>query len=132
MTTIGSGSNSGNSGDADKACQNILTPYAARKTNDPQGGLGLTLPKVREHNEAWYVTEDGKVFNATGFVSGGKTYFTADLYVTGELKVDSAENDYDERANKIAKALTSGYAGDMAATDAPAAIKVTVTNNEIQ
>ena len=130
MTTTGSGSNSA-SGDADKACQNIIPTYAARKTNDPDGGLGLTLPTVREHNEAWYVTEDGKVFNATGFVSGGKTYFTADLYVTGELKVDSAANDYDERADKIAKALTSGYAGDMTATDAPAAIKVTVTNNEI-
>ena len=128
MTTTGSGSNSG---DVDKACQNILPTYAARKTNDPQGGLGLTLPTVREHNEAWYVTEDGKVFNATGFVSGGKTYFTADLYVTGELKVASAENDYDERADKIAKALTSGYAGDMAAADAPTEIKVTVTNNEI-
>lgn len=125
MTTTGEGANSG---DTDKECQNIITTYAAKKTN--QGGLGLTLPTVREHNEAWYVTEDGKVFNATGFVSGGKTYFTADLYVTGELKVASATESYGTRADKIAKALVKGYVGDLAAaTDAD--IKVTVTNGEI-
>ena len=71
---------------ASKGCQNIVTTFAEKKTNstvasgEEIGGLGLALPTVREHNEAWYVTADGKVFNATGFVSGGKTYWTADLY----------------------------------------------------
>ena len=123
MQTTGEGANSG---ETDTECQNIITTYAAKKTKD--GGLGLTLPTVREHNEAWYVTEDGKVFNATGFVSGGKTYFTPNLYVTGELKVDSATNAYGTRADKIAKALVRGYVGDLAAaTDAD--IKVTVNAN---
>ncbi len=74
---------------ASKGCQNIVTTFAEKKTNstvasgEEIGGLGLALPTVREHNEAWYVTADGKVFNATGFVSGGKTYWTADLYTEG-------------------------------------------------
>lgn len=92
-------------------CQNIVVEYAARKTNDKKGGLGITLPTVREHNEAWYVTSEGKVFNATGFVSGGKTYWTADLYTEGELKVDAKDGTYEKRAVEIAKALNDGKTG---------------------
>ena len=103
-----------------KGCQNILTTFAKNKTNsrvasgDQIAGLGLTLPTVREHDEAWYVTADGKVFNATGFVSGGKTYWTADLYTEGELKVDPADGAYEERAVKIAEALNAGKTGAIA------------------
>lgn len=114
-------------------CQNILPTFAEDKTNeklDTSGdltevipGLGLTLPKVREHNEAWYVTSDGKVFNATGFVSGGKTYFTADLYVDGELNVKAVSDTYEARAIKIAAALLKGETGAMTG--------VTVTNGEM-
>lgn len=88
------------SGDSE-LCQNIDVTNA-------KSLLKLTLPDVREHDEAWYVTSDGKIFNATGFVSGGKTYFTADLYADEELKVDSAENKYEARALKIAEYLYSG------------------------
>ena len=101
MTTIGSGPNSG---DSTAVCQNIIPSHAEKKTSE--GGLGLALPKVRETNKAWYVTEDGKVFNATGFVSGGRTYFTSDLAVDGELPVVAGENKYEERAKAIAKVLT--------------------------
>ena len=108
MTTTGSGANSG---DSTAICQNILPDYAAKKTSE--GGLGLTLPKVRETNVAWYVTEDGKVFNATGFVSGGKTYFTADLYQNSVIELNSTDltNDQHERAAKIAAHLMAGETG---------------------
>lgn len=97
------------SGDAD-GCQNILTDNA--KTL-----LKLTLPTVREHNEAWYVTKDGKVFNATGFVSGGKTYWTADLYTEGELEVSASTETYEARAIQIAKELVDGKTGAITVTD---------------
>ena len=113
VETVASGEQTADA-DAD-GCQNIDREYAAKKTKD--GGLGLTLPTVREHNEAWYVTADGKVFNATGFVSGGKTYWTADLYTDDELKVDAAENKYEERAKTIAAALSTGKTGAIAVTD---------------
>lgn len=102
------------SGDAD-GCQNILPDHAKAKSKD--GGLGLTLPTVREHNEAWYVTSEGKVFNATGFVSGGKTYWTADLYTEGELNVSAASNTYEARAKQIAAALNAGEVGAITVTD---------------
>lgn len=91
------------SGDAD-GCQNII----AAKSKDV---IKLVLPTVREHNEAWYVTKDGKVFNATGFVSGGKTYWTADLYTEGELEVSATTNAYEDRAKTIAAALIDGKTG---------------------
>lgn len=100
---------SGEAVETSENCQNIVTTHAAAKTN--AGGLGLTLPTVREHDEAWYVTSEGKVFNATGFVSGGKTYFTADLYANTELKVDAGTNTYEARALEIAKALNDGKTG---------------------
>lgn len=108
MTTIGSGPNSG---DSTAVCQNIIPSHAEKKTSE--GGLGLALPKVRETNKAWYVTEDGKVFNATGFVSGGKTYFTADLYQNSVIDMTSAdlEKDQNARAKKIAAHLMSGDTG---------------------
>lgn len=120
---------SGEQTDTSEGCQNILPDFAEDKTNEKLGsgevisGLGLTLPKVREHNEAWYVTSEGKVFNATGFVSGGKTYFTADLYVEGELNVKSTSETYEERAIKIAEALAKGETGAMTG--------VTITDGEM-
>lgn len=90
----------------DKNCQRII-PAEAKNL------LKLTLPKVRETDAAWYVTEDGKVFNATGFVSGGKTYFTADLYANTELTIDATTKDSHqaERAAKIAAHLINGDTG---------------------
>lgn len=108
---------------ASKGRQNIVTTFAEKKTNstvasgEEIGGLGLALPTVREHNEAWYVTADGKVFNATGFVSGGKTYWTADLYTEGELEVAQGTNTYETRAVTIAAALNTGKTGAIAVTD---------------
>ena len=106
-----------------KGCQNIVTTFAEKKTNsavasgDEIAGLGLALPTVREHREAWYVTADGKVFNATGFVSGGRTYFTADLYTEGELDVAQGTNTYENRAVTIATALNAGTTGAITVTD---------------
>lgn len=106
-----------------EACQNIVKDFAKEKTSkavasgEVIGGLGLTLPTVREHNEAWYVTSEGKVFNATGFVSGGKTYWTADLYTEGTLEVSAADNTYAARAKTIAKALNEGKTGAITVTD---------------
>lgn len=104
---------SGDNGANDTNCQRINPEYAARKTSDAKKGLGITLPKVRETNIAWYVTEDGKVFNATGFVSGGKTYFTADLYTEDDTTMTSSDinNTYEERAEKIAAELIKGTTG---------------------
>lgn len=100
----------------DKNCQRIIPEHAAQKRSE--GGLGYTLPKVRESNVAWYVTEDGRVFNATGFVSDGKTYFTASLYYNGELKMKSSDktNTYTERAQVIAEALLNDTYGEIELT----------------
>ncbi len=106
-----------------QGCQNIVPSHAEKKTKD--GGLGLALPTVREHNEAWYVTADGKVFNATGFVSGGKTYWTADLYTDGELKVDPTKGAYEERAVKIAEALNAGKTGAITVPESTSTATVT-------
>ena len=117
--------------DNSKGCQNIVTTFAEKKTNskissgEEIAGLGLALPTVREHNEAWYVTADGKVFNATGFVSGGKTYWTADLYTEGELKVDSTKGAYEVRAVEIAKALNDGRTGAITVPESTADATVT-------
>lgn len=99
------------SGDLDKNCQRIIPAHAEAKSKD--GGLGYVLPKVRESNEAWYVTEEGQVFNATGFVSGGNTYFTADVYYSGELAMNASSlaNHYEARAFQIAAAIIDGQKG---------------------
>ena len=44
------------------------------------GSLGMTLPTVREYNKAWYVTKEGRVFNANGYAYNGKTYYDAKHY----------------------------------------------------
>ena len=49
-----------------------------------------TLPDVRQSNEAWYVTKEGKIFNANGFVYDDKTYFNASYYYGSELKATEA------------------------------------------
>lgn len=89
-----------------EACQNITADKGA-------GRIKITLPKVRESDKAWYVTKDGKVFNATGFVSGGKTYFTADLYCDEEITLTSTNKDSDfvDVAKKIAGLLADGTTG---------------------
>lgn len=47
--------------------------------------IDLVLPTVRQTNNAWYVTKDGRVFNATGYFYDGKTYFNAAIHHVGEL-----------------------------------------------
>ena len=97
-------------GAVDSNCQRINPDYADNKTTDAAGGLGLTLPMVRETNKAWYVTEDGQVFNATGFVSGGRTYFNATISHPGELDMTATDLDnfYNVRAEAIATAIMEG------------------------
>ena len=91
-------------GTSGKKFQRISPTHAEKKI--VEGGLGYALPKIRETNEAWYITADGKVFNATGFVADGKTYFTADCYVEGELPAKSGPQE--ELAEKIADTLLKG------------------------
>lgn len=107
-----SGENYGNA-TTDKLCQRIIPAHAAASSKE--GGLGYTLPNVRETNEAWYVTQDGQVFNATGFVSGGNTYFNASVYASGELVLTSVNrrDDWDQLAEKIADALVKGQTGEI-------------------
>lgn len=86
-------------------CQNISVTAA-------KDLLNLKLPTVREHAEAWYVTKDGQVFNATGFVTGDKTYFTADLYTDKPLDVAAGTAvTYENRAQVIAEAIAAGETG---------------------
>lgn len=57
-------------------CQNI----------DPNSNmLNITLPNVREKNDGWYVTNDGRIFNATGYVFDNKTYWNGYSHSEGEL-----------------------------------------------
>ena len=70
------------------------------------GYFHLLLLCVRVTNEAWYITAEGQVFNATGFVHKGKTYFTADCYVERELPAKSGPQE--ELAEKIADTLLKG------------------------
>ena len=52
------------------------------------------LPQVRGTDNAWYVTEDGRIFNATGHIYDDKTYFNASFYAPIELSAtDSTEAD---------------------------------------
>ena len=91
-------------GTSGKKFQRISPAHAERKI--AEGGLGYVLPNIRETNEAWYVTADGKVFNATGFVTNGKTCFTADCYVERELPAKSGPQE--DLAAKIADTLSRG------------------------
>lgn len=118
-TKLQNGSGDNYKTDEDKNCQRIIPANAAKKSTE--GGLGLTLPDVRESKDAWYVTEDGKIFNATGFVSGGKTYFTADLYTEEELTMAAGDrtNHYPNRAAKIAEYLISGDTNVIAKSTLP-------------
>ena len=92
-------------GSSGKKFQRINPDYAKNSTKDNKG-LGIVLPNVRVTNEAWYITAEGQVFNATGFVHKGKTYFTADCYVERELPAKSGPQE--ELAEKIADTLLKG------------------------
>ena len=92
-------------GSSGKKFQRINPDYAENNIKDNKG-LGITLPTIRETNEAWYITAEGQVFNATGFVYHGKTYFTADCYVDRELPTKSGPQE--ELAEKIADTLLRG------------------------
>ena len=65
----------------------------------------LVLPKVRQSNKAWYITKDGQVFNANGFVYDEKTYFNASLYCNEEL---AAQDDSQESTATNIYAAISG------------------------
>ena len=68
-----------------------------------------SFPEVRGSKEAWYVTNTGVIFNATGFIHKGKTYFNNLYYSNKEL--DAGSGPQIERALKIADAIIheSGY-----------------------
>ena len=74
-------------------CQNI---------DASRNGLKNTiLPMVREDNTAWYVTKDGQVFNATGYVYDEKTYWTASYHTDGERPTTHTQQRPETIANAI-------------------------------
>ena len=87
--------------DSSNGCQRMIpeTNYVTAKDN-------LKLPVVRQCREAWYVTKDGKVFNATGYEYDGKTYFNASYYAP-EVLPATADQEQD-RATEIAKIILAG------------------------
>lgn len=84
--------------------QNILPTTA-------QASLNMKLPNVRQSNKAWYVTEDGRVFNANGFTYDNKTYFDASHYANKELAANDTTN-----ANRAAK-IWAAISGDSLVVD---------------
>lgn len=69
---------------------NIDPEKSNSKTNEYS--LGMTLPKVRQYNDAWYITRDGRVFNANGFTYDNKTYFSGSIYTAHEIASKSGNN----------------------------------------
>lgn len=82
-------------------CQNIL------ENGNQLNYLPYSLPSIREHKDGWYVTSDGRVFNATGFVYNERTYWDASHYTEGEL----SETYSVSRPEAIAKVIleNNGY-----------------------
>lgn len=74
--------------DTSTGIQNILPG----KSTDKEHSIGMTLPKVRESNNAWYVTKEGRVFNGNGYTYNGKTYYDARHYEDGEKGSTDDEN----------------------------------------
>jgi len=68
--------------------------------------MGLTkLPTVRQdQGKYWYVTQDGRVFNSTGYEYNGKTYYNATYYADGV----QATNHDATKASAIAHQINSG------------------------
>lgn len=66
----------------------------------------MNLPKVRESNTAWYVTKEGRVFNANGFTYNNRTYFTPGIYQDGTLP--SQDTMQEGNADKIYEAIKNG------------------------
>ncbi len=74
---------------------------------NPETFKRLTLPNVNESNEYWYITNDGQVFNASGFVYEDRTYFNSNCFCEG--KVPSSKSKYNEDiAEKVAEAIING------------------------
>ena len=82
-------------------CQRIIpaTNYLTTKS-------GLKLPTIRQNKESWYVTKDGRVFNATGYEYDGKTYYNASYYTAKVMPATSGQ--LQARATEIAKQMLSG------------------------
>ena len=101
-TTTPATRSSGETVAAGENCQNLVVASNKAMPNK--------LPEVRQSNKAWYVTEDGRVFNANGYVykNDGETgtYFTSNLHFVGTLPADNT--DQNARATTIATALMSG------------------------
>lgn len=75
-----------------------MSDYCENITKDNL--LNIELPKVRNIDSGWYVTKSGKIFNVTGFIYDGKTYFDARHYCNKELSADTSNQS--ELAKKIA------------------------------
>jgi type II secretory pathway pseudopilin PulG len=71
------------------------------------GKDGFKLPKVREQTDSWYVTADGRIFNATGFSYNGKVYWNASYYTEDSNNTLDTVN-HIGRAEAIASAMESG------------------------
>lgn len=87
--------------------QNIVEANSNLKSDNAnyKYTLGMTLPKVRQSAKAWYVTKDGKVFNANGYTYDGKTYFTGSVYT--EKEINAVDSTNGTRAEKIGEVITA-------------------------
>lgn len=87
--------------------------YQRIDPNNAYKNMGVSLPTIGNSKFGWYITKSGKVFNATGCIANGKTYFTFELYYDGELEMSKKDifNTYAMRAEAIAKAIEDGKTG---------------------
>lgn len=115
-------------GGIDGAYKSIATIEDDKKTTTK---LSIKLPDVRENNCAWYITKNGQVFNATGYVykvDGTEyTYFNANARCkAGENgPLPAVNNDLElDRAKVIATAIV----GEAITGDNPVAVQTDLTN----
>ena len=90
--------------------QNILVGEGSGTTatgaKNTEHSIGMTLPLVRESNTGWYVTKEGRVFNANGYEYDGKTYFAGGIYQDGTLPANETSNA--NRAKVIYETIARG------------------------
>ena len=71
---------------------------------NPETFKELTLPNINGSNEYWYITNNGYVFNASGFVYNDRTYFNSNCYCEGNVPISTSKYNEDI-AEKVAEAI---------------------------
>jgi type II secretory pathway pseudopilin PulG len=84
-------------------CANIIADKADDMDNE--FSAHIVLPKVNNSQDEWYVTKDGVVFNANGFVHDHKVYYNGYTFEKGDAPTG---DDVSTRAANIAAAIAAG------------------------